>query len=93
MEIPLISTKNYENYLGTLNTAAAIKGTVQKQGVNYQSRVFLYFPNDNSTRSVMSNSDGTYAFYGLAKGHPYVVSARDIKADYNAVIQDRVFAK
>ncbi len=93
MEIPLVSTKNFENNLGALNTLASIKGTVKKQNVIYQSRVFVYSLNDNSTRSVMSNIDGTYEFFGLAKGRHYVVYARDKLADFNAVIQDRVFAK
>ncbi len=93
MEIPLIFTKNFENKLGSLNTLASIKGTVKKQNVIYQSRVYVYSLNDNTTRSVMSNIDGTYAFLGLAKGRHYVVYARDKLADFNAVIQDRVIAK
>lgn len=93
MELPLISTKNYENNLGGLNTLASIKGTVKKQNVNYQARVYIYYPGENSMRSAPSNTDGTYAVFGLAKGREYVVFARDKLGNFNAVIQDRVFAK
>lgn len=93
MELKNMVVNNFINYLGPLNTAAEIRGTVKKQGVAYQATVYLYSPSESTMRSVVSNQNGSYTFKGLAKNVEYMIFSRDKNRNFNAVIQDNVVPK
>lgn len=77
-----------------LPAGASIKGSVNKQGIDYPCIVSVH---EHGSRQFIMQTEtddvGNYAFEHLNPQYLYFVMATDPASQYNAVIQDRIKPK
>ena len=93
MEYRQYYASNHENMPNAVNTFGSIKGVVKKLGINHKATIYLLNPVNMNIIKTESDELGNYSFRGLAQGQAYLVFAKDINNQLNAVIQDNVVPK